>query len=84
MKDISPEGKKLIQDTREVINTARLMVRDKNADELFQYFVWHTRSVDTDSLKAGDLTEAIPIEVSKAKGDSDNGVLIYESFCSSH
>jgi hypothetical protein len=85
MKDISPEGKKLIQDTREIINTARLLVQEKNADELFQNFVWHTRSVDTDSLKAGDLNEAIPVEASKAKGDTDNGMLISEFFfCSSH
>ena len=49
MKDISPEGKKLIQARREIVNTAR----EKNADELFQYwyFVWHTQNVDTDSLK---------------------------------
>jgi len=80
MKDISPEGKKLIQDTREVINTARILVQEKNADELFQQFVWHTRSVDTDGLKSGDLNEAIPVEVSKAKGDADNGVLISEFF----
>jgi hypothetical protein len=33
MKDISPEGKKLIQARREIVNTAR----EKNADELFQY-----------------------------------------------
>lgn len=85
MKAISPEGKKLIQDTREIINTARLLVQEKNADELFQQFVWHTRSVDTDGLKSGDLNEAIPVEASKAKGDADNGVSIPEfSFCSSH
>jgi hypothetical protein len=75
VNDLSPEGKKLIQDVREIINTARLMVEEKNADELFQNFIWHTRAVDTDSLKAGDLTEATPVDATKAKGDADSGVL---------
>jgi hypothetical protein len=27
------------------------MVLQKNADELFQNFVWHTRHIDTDKIK---------------------------------
>lgn len=30
------EGKKLVQDVRDIIKTAGLMVEQKNADELFQ------------------------------------------------
>ncbi|KIM39008.1 hypothetical protein M413DRAFT_447366 [Hebeloma cylindrosporum] len=74
LKDLSPEGRKLIQDTREIITTAGLLVQEKNADELFQQFVWHTRNLNTDPLKSGDLTEAIPVEAGKAKADSDNAV----------
>ncbi|KDQ50061.1 hypothetical protein JAAARDRAFT_91460, partial [Jaapia argillacea MUCL 33604] len=37
---LSPDGKKLIQDTRDIIETARLMFKGKNADEPFQNFVW--------------------------------------------
>ncbi|KAG8696444.1 hypothetical protein FRC08_007147, partial [Ceratobasidium sp. 394] len=43
---LSPEGKKLIQDTRDIIETARLIVANKNADELFQNFVFHTQGTD--------------------------------------
>jgi Family of unknown function (DUF5923) len=43
---LSPESPKLIQDARDIVETARLMVQEKNADGLFQNFVWHTRGVD--------------------------------------
>jgi hypothetical protein len=33
---LSSEGQKLIQDIREIVETARLIVQEKNADELFQ------------------------------------------------
>ncbi|KZW03262.1 hypothetical protein EXIGLDRAFT_759133 [Exidia glandulosa HHB12029] len=39
---LSPEGRKLIDDSRDIIETARLMVKEKNADELFQEFIFHT------------------------------------------
>ncbi|KAF8874992.1 hypothetical protein BD779DRAFT_1450453 [Infundibulicybe gibba] len=70
---LSPDGKKLIQDTRDIIDTARLMVQDKNADELFQNFVWHTRDVDTEHFKK-DPSEAIPVDAEKARTDADEAV----------
>ncbi|RXW16225.1 hypothetical protein EST38_g9633 [Candolleomyces aberdarensis] len=73
---LSPEGKKLVQDVRGIIDTARLMVQDKNADELFQNFVWHTRSVDTDSLKdaaASELSEGT-VNKEKVKEDGNQAV----------
>ncbi|KAG2367086.1 hypothetical protein BDR07DRAFT_1272922 [Suillus spraguei] len=48
---LSPDGRKLVQDTREIIETARLMVADKNPDELFQSFIWNTRDISLDSVK---------------------------------
>jgi len=74
---LSPDGKKLIQDTRDIISTARLMVQEKNADELFQNFVWHTRSVEAENLKPGDLNEKIPVDGEKAKADGDLGMQSY-------
>jgi hypothetical protein len=71
---LSPEGKKLIQDSRDIINTARLTVQEKNADELFQNFIWHTRAVDTDRLKPGDLTENVPVDSQKVKADGEQAV----------
>lgn len=46
--ELSSEGRKLISDTRDIIETARLMVKEKNADELFQNFIWHTRDTNLD------------------------------------
>ncbi|TBU29364.1 hypothetical protein BD311DRAFT_269060 [Dichomitus squalens] len=71
--DLSPEGRRLIQDTRDIIETARLMVQQKNADELFQNFIWHTRDVDVDQAKK-DPNEVIPVDKEKAKGDGRQAV----------
>jgi hypothetical protein len=35
----------------DIIETMRLMVREKNADELFQNLVWHTRDIDISHAK---------------------------------
>jgi hypothetical protein len=70
---LSPDGRKLIQDSRDIITTANLIVKEKNADELFQKFVWHTHSVDTDRLKHGGLTEKVPVDSEKAKSDGEEG-----------
>jgi hypothetical protein len=43
---LSPDGKHLIEDVREIIETARLMVREKNEGELAQNFLFHTRHID--------------------------------------
>lgn len=69
---LSPDGKKLIQDTRDIIETARLMVVDKNADELFQNFVWHTRDVDVDAAKKNP-DEVLPVGKEKVQGDAQQG-----------
>jgi Family of unknown function (DUF5923) len=42
---LSPDNRKLIQDALD-IETVRLMVQEKNANESFQNFVWHMRDVD--------------------------------------
>ncbi|KAI6102700.1 hypothetical protein EV401DRAFT_2061139 [Pisolithus croceorrhizus] len=57
---LSPDGKKLIQDTRDIIETARVIVKEKNGDELFQKFVWHTRdvSLETTKMQPGDVPQA--------------------------
>jgi hypothetical protein len=47
---LSPNGKQLVHDTREIIETLRVMVQDKNADELLQQFFWNTRDVDANNL----------------------------------
>ncbi|KAF9235766.1 hypothetical protein BU15DRAFT_89476 [Melanogaster broomeanus] len=54
---LSPEGRKLIQDSRDIIETARLIVKEKNADELSQNFIWHTRDVSLEGAKKTDTRE---------------------------
>ena len=48
---LSSEGKKLSHDVQDIIETFRTMVQQKNADELLQQFVWHTREVDREGMK---------------------------------
>ncbi|KAI0743264.1 hypothetical protein BC629DRAFT_1599620 [Irpex lacteus] len=71
--ELSSEGKKLINDTRDIIETARLIVKEKNADELFQNFVWHTRDTSLDKAKK-DPNEVIPVDKDKAKSDGQQAV----------
>jgi hypothetical protein len=52
------------------------MVQEKNADELFQNFVWHTRDVDVSQAKK-DPNEVLPVDKSKAKGDGQTGEILF-------
>ncbi|KAA1478008.1 hypothetical protein DENSPDRAFT_867808 [Dentipellis sp. KUC8613] len=70
---LSPEGRKLIQDTRDIIETARLMVQEKNSDELFQNFLWHTRDVSLEDKKK-DPNDVLPVDREKAKQDGQKAV----------
>lgn len=69
---LSPDGQKLIQDCRDIIETSRLMVQEKNADEIFQNFLWNTNYEDFTSTKK-DPSEVLPADKSKAKDDARDG-----------
>ena len=69
---LSPEGKKLIHDTRDIIETARLIVKGKNADELFQKFVWHTRDISLEGAKVRP-EEVSPAERERMEEDNKAG-----------
>lgn len=71
---LSADGQRLIQDTRDIIETARLIVMKKNADELFQNFAWHTRAVDTAPAKNMANSDNIPIDQQKVKQDGQQAV----------
>ena len=71
--ELSPDGQRLIQDSRDIIETARLLVKEKNADELFQNFVWHTRDVDLAAAKK-DPKDVAPVEKDKAAADGREAV----------
>jgi hypothetical protein len=76
---LSGEGRKLVQDTRDVINTTRSIVRDKNADELFQQFIWHTRDIERESLVPGDVNNRLPVDRQTATSDSQQGICLSPS-----
>lgn len=69
---LSPDGRKLIQDCRDIIETARIIVRKKNSDELFQSFLWNTNGVDLNNARK-DPNEVHSIEKSKVQNDHRQG-----------
>lgn len=48
------------------------MVQEKNADELFQNFMWNTNYEDLTSVKK-DPSEVLPTDKSKVKDDAREG-----------
>ncbi|KAI0744977.1 hypothetical protein C8Q76DRAFT_764414 [Earliella scabrosa] len=70
---LSPDGQKLVQDTADIFDTLRALVREKNADEVLQNFVWHTRDVNYDGAKK-DPNEVLPVEGEKVKNDGQQAV----------
>ncbi|KAH9941112.1 uncharacterized protein BXZ73DRAFT_42167 [Epithele typhae] len=72
-KELSHDGQRLIEDTRDIIESARLIVQQKNADELFQNFVWHTRDVDLTQAKK-DPKEVVPVDNGKVQEDGREAV----------
>lgn len=73
VKTLSTEGQRLVQDARDVIETARKIVLEKNADELFQNFLWHTRAVDFSRAKQNP-DDLVPVDSEKARRDGQQAV----------
>ena len=69
---LSPDGRKLVQDLKDIIETARVIVSEKNSDELFQNFIWHTRDVDPDRLKR-DPKDVLPDNQPDTASDKEQG-----------
>ena len=81
-EELSSDGRRLVQDTRDILETARRIVQQKNADELFQNFVWHTRGADLDQVKgegvddsgSGSGSSGSGVDKAKAKDDGRQAV----------
>jgi hypothetical protein len=73
LKKLSPEGRVLIEDFRDIIETARMMVVEKNADELFQNAVYSSYNADPSRAKQSGV---IPVAKEDAKKDVDQGMLL--------
>ncbi|KAJ3515433.1 hypothetical protein NMY22_g14456 [Coprinellus aureogranulatus] len=72
---LSPERMTLAQDVCGSIKTAASIVIQKNADELFQNFIYHTQTVDT-NLKdhtTNHVEGSKTLDTEKAKQDGDQG-----------
>ena len=58
MSRLSPDGQKFVANYRGIVETARLLVKEKNAGELLQNFLWHTglnkAAVDTEGATRND------------------------------
>lgn len=67
---LSPEGKVLIDDTRDILETLRMMVQEKNADELFQNAVWASYAGDPSRARQDGV---VPVSKDDAKKDVDQG-----------
>ncbi|THH03681.1 hypothetical protein EW145_g6091 [Phellinidium pouzarii] len=65
---LSQDGQRLVQDVGDIVDTARAIVVEKNADELFQNFLWHTRQIDVSQAKQ-DPNSFVPVDGEKAKAD---------------
>lgn len=67
---LSPDGKVLIQDLRDILETFRVIFKKKNADELVQNFLFHTKHVDGES-HIQKLKEASGVAPSKDEAKND-------------
>ncbi|CED82968.1 Protein of unknown function DUF4449 [Phaffia rhodozyma] len=68
IRNLSPSGKKLINDVRDIIETARLMILTKNSDELFQNFIYHTKKTDT--TKGAQDKSVLPTSKGEVKNEA--------------
>lgn len=73
IEQLSPDGQALVQDSRDIINTMRELIMQKNAGEMLQNFIWHTRDVKLDQAKK-DPNDILPIDQEKAKNDTQTAL----------
>ncbi|OWT39064.1 hypothetical protein C362_03228 [Cryptococcus neoformans Bt1] len=66
LQKLSPEGRVLIEDFRDTLETLRMIVHEKNSDELFQNAVWSSYHGDVSKAKQDGV---IPVSNEQAKQD---------------
>lgn len=67
---LSAEGKKLVEDTREVVRLAKVLLLSKNEGNLIQDFIWQTTQFDPKSI---DSVKS-PLEKDAAKRDGEDAL----------
>ncbi|WRT68357.1 uncharacterized protein IL334_005333 [Kwoniella shivajii] len=68
LNKLSPEGRVLVDDFRDIIETLRAIVAEKNDDELFQNAVWSSYSGDATRAKQSGV---VPVSKGDAKADAN-------------
>ncbi|KAE9410064.1 hypothetical protein BT96DRAFT_953289 [Gymnopus androsaceus JB14] len=70
---LSSQGQKLTGDVRDIIDTLRLFLAEKNSDELIQDFIWNTRDVDASTSLKNDepAKEGHVLGIEKDKANQD-------------
>jgi len=72
LSKLSPDGKLLVEDVRDIIETARMIIAEKNQGELFQNFVHSANNGDpTRGRKSKD--ELLPVNKEDATSDAKQG-----------
>ncbi|KXN84161.1 hypothetical protein AN958_00365 [Leucoagaricus sp. SymC.cos] len=71
---LSPQGQRLINDTHHIASIARLIVQEKNVDELLQLFIWHAGDIEKETLRTGDVSEHFPANGENDRADNEQAV----------
>lgn len=67
---LSPEGKSLVADVRDVVNQAKRLLLSKNEGNLLQDFIWQTQSFDPKAIN----TPNVPVDKDTAKQHGDKAL----------
>ena len=71
---LSPDGQHLARDAHDICETLRRLVAQKNADELLQNFVWHTRDASLD--RARERAEKVPSSAERDRERTDRDLAV--------
>ncbi|KAJ4414232.1 hypothetical protein N0V82_008071 [Gnomoniopsis sp. IMI 355080] len=67
---LSPEGKSLVADVREVVTQAKKLLLSKNQGNLLQDFIWQTQQFDPKAVN----TPGVPVDKDTAKQHGDKAL----------
>lgn len=72
---LSAEGKNLLQDFRNVVVQAKLLLLSKNHDQILQEFIWHTEQLGTAGQAPGSAGNAnLPVSKDTAQQDKQQAI----------
>ncbi|KAF8590689.1 hypothetical protein K439DRAFT_1611824 [Ramaria rubella] len=70
---LSEEGRAVVLDIRDIVETTRQFIRQKNADEVAQDFIYHTFNTN---VSASALGVELPVSVDEVREHKETGILI--------